>query len=286
MIKVGLVDQYLNNWHTDHYPKYLHLATQLYGFEIQVVEAYALMDHPGDGMTTDEWCVWQKINRASSYEELLDHVDVIMVMCADDCTHHEKLAQKALESGKPVFCDKTFAPTLEAAARMFDYAEQNSTPLFTCSAQRFCMELLCYQQTNKHPVNFCATTGPGDIINYSIHQFEMIQTLMGCGAVRCMAHSTGETCHVLYEYPQGRQATFTQSPKTPFTIIVSDEHDNKENITVSDYYMNFFHALCQFFVDRKPPVSREATLEIMAMQQSAREALRQNDKWINISITG
>lgn len=282
MLRVGFVDKYLNNWHSDHYPDYLRLAAELYGFDIGLTAAWAEQDPPDGGLTTGQWCEWKGIKRAASYEELIDSVDAIMVMCADDCLPHEKLAARALASGKPVYCDKTFAPDLETAIRMFDRAEEHHTPLFTCSAQRYCMELLSHLQRCKEPASFCSTWGPGDMLNYSIHQFEMIQHVMGNGAKRCKAFSTDHTRHVVYEYEGGRLATFTQFPKYLFKMMVTDADGNGEEITVSDYYMNFFHTLCRFFMDKQPPVKRQDTLEIMAMQQAARKALVQNGTWIDV----
>lgn len=285
MIKVGIVDKWLNNWHTDHYPDYLRHAADLYGFDIEVVAAYSEHDYnPHGGISADEWCEQKNVKRVKTYEELIDSVDAIMVMCADDCTPHEELARKALMSGKPVFCDKTFAPTYAAAKRMFDLADAHNTPIFTCSAQRFCMEMMTFKLYQKEPVQTCSTQGPGDIVNYSIHQFEMIEMLMGVGAKRCKAYSTGDARHVMYEYVDGRTATFTQMmPAIPFRISVFDKEGNETFITVSDYYMTLMYKMCKFFTDKIPPVAHEDTLEIMKMQEAARMALKQNDTWIELS---
>ncbi len=233
-------------------------------------------------MTTKEWCEHYNCIRCDSYEELIDSVDAIMVMCADDCLPHEELASKALASGKPVYCDKTFAPSLEGAKRMFDRAGQYHTPVFTCSAQRFCMELLTFKQQVKEKVNYCGSTGPGDMVNYSIHQYEMLQALMGTGAKRCQAFSGGDTAHIVYEYEDGRLCTFTQGNKLPFQLFASTAKLGGREIAVTDYYMNFMNKLLHFFKDRKVPVKREDTLEIMAMQQAGRKALLRSGEWIII----
>lgn len=282
MIRVGFVDKYLHNWHSDHYPEYLQLASRLYGIDAKVTAAWAEQDHPQGGLTTDQWCQWQGIDWAGSYQDLIDSVDAIMVICADDCLPHEELAQLALRSGKPVYCDKTFAPSYEAAGRMFRLAGEHGTPLITCSAQRYCMELLGYLDSRRSGTHFCATTGPGDMVNYSIHQFEMIQHIMGVGAARCKAFASKGSRHIVYEYSDGRLATFTQSPKALFTLLVSDGQDTGRSITVSDYYMNFMNLLLKFFVDGKPPVAAADTMEIMGMQQAGRLALLQTDTWVEL----
>ncbi|MDF2543276.1 MAG: hypothetical protein K0S47_2994 [Herbinix sp.] len=283
MIKIGFVDRYLDNWHTNHYPEYIQLASELYGIEARVTHAYAEMDHPDEyGMTTKAWCEHYHCIQCNSYEELIESVDAIMVMCADDCLPHEDLARMALTSGKPVYCDKTFAPTLEAAIRMFSLAEQYQTPLFTCSAQRFCMELLTFQRQEPNTISYCATTGPGDMVNYSIHQYEMLQMLMGTGAKRCQAFCAGETVHIIYQYEDGRMCTFTQGKKLPFHLFASTKEEGVKEIAVTDYYMNFMHRLLHFYADKKVPVTKEDTLEIMAMQQAGRKAILNPNEWMEL----
>jgi hypothetical protein len=284
MIKIGFVDRYLDNWHTNHYPEYIELAAELYGINARVTHVYAEMDTPDEyGLTTKDWCERYNCISCGSYEELIESVDAIMVMCADDCLPHEKLAQKALMSGKPVYCDKTFVPDTAAADRMFDLANQYHTPVFTCSAQRFCMELLSYKRMEPYLPDFCATTGPGDMVNYSIHQYEMLQMIMGNGAKRCQAFLAGGIAHILYQYDNGRMCTFTQGNKLPFRLVASTKSEGVKEIEVSDYYMNFMHRLLHFFQDKEVPVTREDTMEIMAMQQAGRKALEHPGVWMEIN---
>ncbi|MDO4331112.1 MAG: Gfo/Idh/MocA family oxidoreductase [Eubacteriales bacterium] len=218
-MKIGFVDDYLDNWHTNHYPFYIRLASGLYGISAETAYAYAWRDHPGEGISGDEWCKAQGIQRCNAYEELIEKSDAIMVMCADNCLVHEELAKKALMSGKPVYCDKTFAPTYEAAVRMFDLAEAYRTPVFSCSAQRFCMELLCFQSQIQENVKYCSSQGPGDMVNYSVHQFEMLETLMGVGAKRCMAQDINGLKQIVYEYEDDRTCFFHQGDKLPFRLF-------------------------------------------------------------------
>lgn len=284
MLKIGLIDFYLNNWHTDHYPEYMALAAQRYGVDIAVTDACALRDAPKDAVPNEEWCRRMGIRLAADEQELISRVDGIMVMGADECLEHELLAHQALMSGKPVYCDKTFAPNLETAVRMFDLAQQHHTPVFTCSAQRYVMELQSWRRAHQgRQAAFCATQGPGDLRNYSIHQFEMVEYIMGRGAARCMAFSDGSKCTFHYLYQDGRAAQVEQAAGLPFRMLASDGHECRD-IAVTDYYMALMYALCRFFQDGVLPVSREDTLEIMAMQQAARVALETPGLWIDVPV--
>lgn len=284
VIKIGFVDRYLDNWHANHYPEYIKMAADEYGIEAAVTYAYAQMNHPDEwGLTTEAWCKHYECTMCHTYEELIAKSDVIMVMCADDCLPHEELAWQALSSGKPVYCDKTFAPDEATARRMFDQAKKHNTPIFSCSAQRFCKELIDYKEHMTGNVDYCASMGPGDMVNYSIHQYEMLQCLMGIGAKRCRANVSGMTKHILYEYEDGRICTFTQGNKLPFYLVAGTEVEGIRQIAVKNYYGNFMKALLEFFQDGKVPVEREDTLEIMRMQEAGRKAIKYPDIWVALS---
>ncbi len=283
MIKIGIVDFYLDNWHTNHYPGYIRDLALKEKTDIDVCYAYAFGDSPYKwGLSTDMWCELNKVTKLNSYELLLEEADAIMVMGADDCRDHEILSDLALKSGKPVYCDKTFAPNVETADRMFEKAEIYHTPVFSCSAQRFCTELMNFKRSFDQRINFAASTGPGDIVNYSIHQYEMLEALIGTGAKRCKAFSKGETRHIVYEYEDDRMLTFTQAKALLFSLCAGNHETGVSNISVSDYYNNFFREMFKFFETEIPPVKREDTMEIMRLQQAARNALLKNDEWVNV----
>ena len=282
MLKIGLIDFYFDNWHTNHYPDYLALAAQRYGVDIAVTDACALQKAPVGCVSNEDWCKQRGIRLAEGQEQLIRRVDGIMVMGADECLQHERLAHEALKSGKPVYCDKTFAPDLETAVSMFALAQMHHTPLFSCSGQRFVMELQSWRckRNGDHAV-FCESEGPGDFRNYSIHQYEMVEYLMGSGARECLAFSCGDKSTYLYRYMDGRTAQIVQSSNTPFRMQASDGK-TLEDIAVTDYYMALMYALCRFFQDGVVPVQRRDTLEIMAMQQAGRKALSRPGVWISV----
>lgn len=282
MIKIGMVDRYLYNWHTNYYPEMLHEAAAQFGIDAKITCVWAEQDAP-NGKTTTQWCEEFGIPSVDTYEALIEQVDAIMVMCADDCYPHEALAQKALKSGKRVFCDKTFASTLEAAIRMFDLAQAHGTKLYSSSAKRYNPTILEYCAAREGKTAFCATMGPGDMVNYSIHQYEMIQTVMGCGAQSCIGYERDNLKQLLYMYEDGRAANFILAPKAVFKLSVSNAVEDTMDLDVHEYvYPDFFHDMLRFFAGGDTPVSREATLEIMAMQQAGRAALDNPGAWVEL----
>ncbi|MBQ8640911.1 MAG: hypothetical protein IJ480_01730 [Clostridia bacterium] len=293
MIKIGLIDLYLDNWHTNYYPGFLRDAAHDMGLDADLVYVYAEKDAPG-GMTNREWCEKTGgVTLMPAYEDIIRESDALMFMCADDVFPHEKLARKALMSGKRLYCDKTFAPDTAAARRMFRLAKELGTQVFTSSAMRFCPDLTKYMHDAAaagKQATFAASTGPGEIRNYSVHQLEMVQRVMGRGAEDCMAFVSHDSKTVVYRYPNGRRATMIQSPNAVFSLVVSDDYAHwdtpnrptNRGIEPVDYYMPFMREMLTFFNGGALPVMPEDTMEIMAMQEGARAAMEAPETWVRL----
>lgn len=53
MIKVGFIDYYLDEWHANNY---VHMLRDYSNGEVEAVYAWAEIDSPEGGLTTDAWC--------------------------------------------------------------------------------------------------------------------------------------------------------------------------------------------------------------------------------------
>lgn len=252
MLKIGFADYYLDNWHANHYPRFLRDVIAQMGYDARLTHAYGL--HPGSaGTTNGQWCVQQNMTEASSMQELVDSVDAIMVIAADDSSWHEEVCQLPLRSGKPVFVDKTFAPDVAAAKRMFALAGEHHTPVFSSSAQRYCQDILDWQAAHSERPAFVSTVGPHSMENYAVHQLEPIVALMGTGVKRLKAFAVGDAVtQLILDYGEGRMASFMQSPQpwAEFNFMVSDGFTGKR--LVSDD-RNFYHNQARA-IDRKSVV--------------------------------
>lgn len=284
-----MVDLYGDNWHTNYYPIFLKAAALERGWDAEVTHAYFSETAPS-GETPQQWCDRLGVTLSESYDALIDEVDAIMVMCADDVYPHEELARKALMSGKPVFCDKTFAPDIDAAQRMFALAKEHGTPLFSTSAQRYCPDLVKYINDRTKPVTFAATTGPGEIINYSVHQLEMLEAVMGIGAEDVIVFPSHRSETAVIRYGEGRYATMVQSANAIFSMVGSDDEadwysPNKptnRNIAIGDFYIPFMKELIRFFQTGKPPIEAADTLTVVAIQQAIRDGIKNPGEYIKI----
>ena len=282
MLKIGFWDAYLDNWHANYYPDFLRQAIEQYGFDAAVTDAYAFYDLPG-GTSTEAWCVKRNIRRHTDPAVFLDAVDAIMVIGADDARLHNEIALQPLQSGKPTFVDKTFAPDVRSGMRLFDIARQHGTPVFSTSAQRYCPSITEYLKNHDLP-RFVSTVGPHSLDNYAVHQFEPIVALMGIGSVRVKAFEAGENVtQLMIDYGGGRMASFLQSPNpwAEFNFMVSDGK-NGARLASEDFYIPTMKAILQFFETGISPVPEEETLEVLALIDAVRAARLQADTWLSM----
>ncbi len=287
-LKIGFADDYLDNWHCNYYPGFLRGAIRDLGLDMEVTHAYGMRTAPS-GVTTGDWCRERDMIACRSMEELVESVDAVMVIAADDSRTHEEVSRIPLASGKPCFVDKTFAYDLAAAKRMYALADEHKTPVFSSSAQRYCQDVIDYKAAHPDKPLFVSTVGPHSLDNYAVHQLEVIEALMGAGIRRLKAFAAGEgVTQLILDYGDGRFASFMQTPQpwAEFNFMVTEDGcgTNGRRLVSDDrnFYRNLMEAILGFFASGITPVPREETLEIVSVIETAREARRHPDEWFDL----
>lgn len=285
MLKIGFADYYLDNWHANNYPRFLREVIARMGYDARLTRAFGLHPSPA-GVATEQWCIQQNMTPAASMQDLVDSVDAILVIAADDSRWHEEVCRLPLSSGKPVFVDKTFAPDVAAAKRMFALAQAHNTPVFSSSAQRYCQDILDWQVQHPERPRFVSTVGPHSLENYAVHQLEPIVALMGTGVKRIKAFAAGPAVtQLILDYGDGRLASFVQSPQpwAEFNFMVSDGETGKRLVSDDrNFYHNLAKVILDFFTRGILPVQMEETLEIIAIIETAQTARLHPDTWYPI----
>ncbi len=286
MIKIGFIDNFLSEWHANNYPQKIAAHPLARELGMEVAYAYAKTEvSPYDGVTTDQWCEKFGVPRAESIQQLVDACDAIVVLSPDNPELHEELADYALRSGKPVYVDKTFAPDPAAARRMFDLAAQYGTPMYSSSALRFSEELQEFRDSDQGALE-CMAQGPGDYETYAIHTFEVLTAVMKGGVKRVMGLLNGQNRAILVEYQDGRQGMFlqTHTKHAPFALSVKRRDGSTLYTTLSGtYFDRFIDGLVEFFADKKPRVSPQETVDMMALLQAGKQALELPNVWIDLA---
>lgn len=277
MIKVGFIDYYLDEWHANNY---VHMLHDYSNGEVEAVYAWAEIDIPEGGLTTDAWCEKYGLTRMMTQEELIEKSDVLLVLAPRDPKKHEELANLALRSGKRCYVDKTFAPDHFAAKRMLDLAEQSGTPCWSSSALRFAEEYQAADKTNIKGVN---AWGPNGFEDYAIHQLEPIFMMMQAPATEVMHLTNDEVYTGVLRFADGRTATLSGYAKgSPFMMNIARSTENSVLEICSDYFRHFIEALVEFFKNGTIPAPHSETLSIISAWGALMEAEKTPGIWVKV----
>lgn len=277
MKTIGFIDYFLDEWHANKYPEWIEQAS---GGQLKVTYAYAMIDSPS-GLDNATWCRNKGIELLESIEEVVAKSDYLIVLSPDYPEFHEQLAMLPLQSGKPTYVDKTFAPDRKTAQLLFDTAAAHNTPLYSSSALRFAAE---YTSVERQAIHAIQSIGPGRFENYSIHQIEPIVSLMGSDAVRVMSLGTNQSPALLIEFTDGRQATVRHfSGDAPFSLAI--EYDSKNSAIVkvaSNFFALFIDNLLQFFESGQPTVHSDETIAVITIIEYGLIAMQTPYTWIEL----
>jgi len=278
MMKLGLVDYFLDEFHANNYPKWIDEAS---GGEIQAGYAFAEIDSPKGGLSTDEWCKEHNIQRVDTIEELVDKSDGIIVLSPDNPERHEDLCRIPLQSGKRVYVDKTFAETKASALRIFAVAEAHNTPCYSSSALRFADE---YCDIDGGLVANIVSRGPGTLSQYGVHQIEPVIALMGPGVQRVLYTGTAEWPAYICEYADGKRAAISHHGwECPFGMAIDFIDGSTIVSTVeSDFFRNFIADMVDFFRTGDVKVPHEETVAVIAAIEAAVKASETPGTWVPV----
>ncbi len=276
-MKIGLVDFYLDEWHANHYPQMLHDCS---GGEIEAVYAYGRIASPLTGVTSAQWCCRYGLTLCPTIEEVVEKSDGIIVLSPDNCEMHVDLCRIPLASGKPVYVDKTFAPDLASAKRIFAMAEAGGSPVYSSSALRFATE---YADVNRADITAINSWGPMDYETYSIHQLEPMMMLMGADASRVQFSASENWYQLLIAFADGRFGTISGFRNgSPFLMNIAGREKSQVIEVKSAYFHNFMMELVDFFRTRTVKVPHCDTLRIMAVREAGLRAAACPGQWVEV----
>ena len=273
--QIGFIDFHLDEWHANNYPAWFRTAARADEFEL----GYAWEESPAtkeNALPQAEWCKKFDMKSASSIEEVIEKSDCICVLAPSNPEVHARLAKLPLQSGKPLYIDKTFAPDKKTAEGFFAEARAHGTPLMSSSALRYGTELQAILQNKDFSrARFVMTIGGGrSFQEYSIHQIEMAVAALGTGAKCVYRTTTGSMPHYVIEYADGiRSALLTYDRHSDFVVILeSDDRAPDVIASSSRTFQNLIDAMLDFFATGKSPIPAEETIEIAAIRAAAIQA--------------
>jgi predicted dehydrogenase len=225
----------------------------------------------------------RNIKIVESIEMLRENVDAILLESVDGRPH---LAQfRAVACGKPVFVDKPMAASLSDALAIFAIAEQTKTPCFSASALRFCDQVtdLANDQSLGRLLG-CETAGPyklephhPDWFWYGIHSVESLATILGRGCKSASSVETDTAGVIVATWSDGRLGTVRgiKQGKADYFFTAYGERGVGRRQGFGGY-APLVTKICRFFSTGEPPVSREETIEVLALMEAAEESQRRD----------
>jgi predicted dehydrogenase len=258
--RIGFVDNKLENFHANVFLK--SYRNQLKDRGWTVAGCHAL--DAADGRA------WARKNDVPYFDTpvaLNEHVDAYMILAPSNPDLHLPLAAKIFPFAKPTYVDKTFAPDVTTARKIFDLADRHQTPVQTTSALRY-TNVQDWVKNNggttamKHMV---AWGGGSSFGEYAIHPVELLVSCMGASAEGLMRRGTDEHAQLLINFADGRTGVanvYTQGD-TPFAAAVTTTKETTViTVDTSKIFINNAAAVLDLFESRKPNVDREETIII------------------------
>lgn len=282
MKTIGLVDYFIDEWHSNNYIVWVEEICQKYGYDFKIKYAWAETDTYEGKLSTDEWCAEKGIEKCNSIEEICEKSDYIMILAPANPEKHLKYAETVLKYGKNTYIDKTFAPDKEEAGKIYELGAKYNTKFFSTSALRYANELDDY----KDGINSVVIQGGGRSFDeYAVHQIEMLVRLMGVGAEKVKVFPSGKQIMCVVKYEDGRCGFLEYSPSiSPFNIVVEDKDGNDASKNIgSSHFINMLTSILNFFTSGNLPFEKEQTMEVMSIRDALINARNYPDEWIKIN---
>ena len=266
MKKIGIIDYFIDEWHSNTYLGLFEKASQALGVEYKVEYAYAEVEMDGK-MRTDDWCAKNNVTRCNTIEELCEKSDNILILAPANPETHLKYAEIALKYGKTTYIDKTFAPDLETAKAIFAIAEKYNTKIFTSSALRYAEEIADYTDVK----NLMVKGGGRSLEEYIIHQIEMaVKLTKGEQAKFVHVFNGAKQSTMVVEYAN-RTATLSYSNSGwGFSVDVETDKANCEfkNVEKGTEFYRLVESIVKFFETNEEPFDKKETLAVLAIRDA------------------
>lgn len=283
LIKVGVVDHHLNNWHADTFLKILNgpLASE----KVQFTKAWE------SNPIGDDWCEKNGVDRVDTAEEAVRGVDAVLLLAPDNIEDHLTLAKRVLPARKPTFIDKFLAPNSTAAEEIVDLARIYGTPIFSASGLRYAVELeTILPDVAGQTLVDGRFTGMGKWATYGVHTLCLALRLMGHKVKRIIDTGTEHSRNVVLEFADGRRASLdvrfaaNQWDFCPwsFAARIGENYIGAKVDNHDAFYMNLMRDVCSFFKTGKVEMPIEEALITVKCLEAAETSRKSGGVWISL----
>jgi predicted dehydrogenase len=213
--RLAFVDHFLEEFHSNTYLALLRGPLKKRGYEVSACVA-------NQAAAGRQWAAKNRVRYCADYAELARHADGFIVLAPSNPGVHLDLVRKVVGFRKPVWVDKTFAPDVATAKRIFALADAKRIPMETSSALRHTAVQAYAHEVGRAAIRHMVVWGGGGSLHeYAIHPLELVVSCMGPRAERVMRRGAGEEAQLLIGFSGGRTAVVNIYPRTDTDFAAS-----------------------------------------------------------------
>lgn len=280
MVKIGIVDYFIDEWHSNTYLGLFDEAFKEMNLDYQISYGWAEMDRFENRLSTKEWCDKNNITVCDTIEELCEKSDRILILAPANPETHLRFVEKVFPFGKPTYVDKTFASDYATAKKIIELSKKYNTPFFTTSALRYASEINEFIGTKKVSID-----GGGRLLDeYVIHQLEMLVKTIGTGAEKLRLTNTEKETVIEIAYPDERSATLHYNADYPFIYRGEKNGEMVEVEPASDYFKVLICKILTFFETGEVDFKMEETAEVMKLREKVITAKETPNTWLEVDF--
>jgi len=218
------------------------------------------------------------------FEEAVADCDAIMLEINDGAFHLDYF-KKVAALGKPVFLDKPLAASLADGRAIIRLMRAHNTRVWSGSSIPFCPELdgtrSGFTQIKRaHVFGALGDAPAGDsLVWYGVHTVEMLQRIMGPGALSVCALETKGSILAVADYGAGREGV-VEAIRGMWVYggriqgVMNKEPKIVPFVCASTYaYRDILRLIKTFFEGGAAPVDMLTTFEGLAMMTAARQSI-------------
>jgi predicted dehydrogenase len=247
--RIGFVDNRLENYHANVFLKAFRGQLKDRGWTV----AGCWSRDADDGRA---WAAHNDVPWYGSPAALNEQVDAFMVLAPSNPELHLELCEQVFPFAKPTYVDKTFAPDIATARKIFDLADHHKTPVQTTSALR-------YTNVQDHvksaggagAVKHMITWGGGSsFAEYAIHPVELLISCMGAKATSLMRRGGGEYSQLLINFDGNRTGVanvFTHGDNAFAAGVTTEKGDETPHVETSKDLRSTTQRRCWNSLSRK-----------------------------------
>jgi predicted dehydrogenase len=264
--RIAFIDHDLENYHANTFLKAINGTLADRGFVVS--GCWAKKQESGRAWAQKTGVAW-----ADDLAELDRRTDCYAVLAPSNPETHLALCEAVLPFGKPTYVDKTFAPDLATAQRIFALADRHRAPIQTSSALRYTN---VQAEVAKLPVgelrHVTAFGGGSSFGEYAIHPVELVVSILGADATAVMRRGGATYGQVLVDFSDGRTAVVNvcTDGDTPFTAVLTTRGGTSfVTVAGATLFVDTASAILDFFAAGAAVIDRRESLAIRAILDAA-----------------